>query len=477
MFNNTFARPRFRPALNVGCLMDISTGKYELGPHGESVLNGGISGITGICARPNNYKTALAVYMLAMMRRACHDSHTITYDTEGTLYPVGRFTAVSKYDDYLSKIDYSEDTQFAFTDISQYRGDEFFDLFRKTMNAKGKDASDHEKTTPFLDSDGKPRKAIYPSGGLIDSLSRMTVKAVEDIYEKNQIGESGMNTEAMNNGRAKKQMFNQLPQICARTGMYLLLTAHVKDVINMEMYPTDKRNLSYMKKDTVLEGVSGGFYSLPNNVWMVISNKSMLNKEKMPEYPWDNSTAMKDDTDLAVITMINLRGKNGMSGFPIDIVVSQAEGVLPSLSEFRYCKESERFGLGGNLQNYYMELRPDAKLSRTTVRGKLDKDARLRRACQVSSEMLQLVQFHRTLEPALLCTPKVLYDDLTAMGYDWDVLLDTRSYWVFAEDESKHSQPFLSTMDLLRMRLGQYVPFWLSKDAVAKLKMDKAIKG
>lgn len=477
MFNKTFARPRFRPAINVGCLMDVSTGSYELGPNGESILNGGISGITGIAARPNNFKTALAVYLLAMLRRSCHNSHTITYDSEGTLYPTARFTAVSKHDSYLKKIDYAEDTQFAFTDISQYSGDSFFDLFRKTMNEKGSNAKEYDLTTPFLNASGEAHKALYPSGALIDSLSRMTVSPVEDMYDKNQIGASGMNTEAMNNGRAKKQMFNQLPQICARTGTYLFLTAHVKDVINLEMYPTDKRNLSFMKKDTVLEGVSGGFYSLPNNVWMITSNKQLRTKDKMPEYPWDNSTAMKDDTDLTCITMMNLRGKNGMSGFPIDIVVSQSEGVLPALSEFHYCKSADRFGFGGNAQNYYMELRPDVKLSRTTVRQKLDNDARLRRVVQITSEMLQMIQFHRTMDKSLQCEPKTLYEDLIAMGYDWDVLLDTRSYWTFKEEEKDHELRFLSTMDLLRMRRGEYVPFWFTKEEKAKIKMEKAAKG
>jgi hypothetical protein len=457
--------------------MDVSTGKYEQGIHGESILNGGISGITGICARPNNFKTALAVYCMAMLRRACHNSHAITYDSEGTLYPVGRFTAVSKNDDYLSEIDYNEDTQFAFTDISQYTGDEFFDLFRKTVNEKGKNDKDHQATTPFIGPDGKQKTALYPSGGLIDSLSRMTVKSVEAIYDKNAIGESGMNTEAMNNGRAKKQMFNQLPQICARTGTYLFLTAHVKDVINMEMYPTDKRNLSFMKKDTVLEGVSGGFYSLPNNVWMITSNKPLQNKDKMPEYPWDNSAAMHGDTDLSVITMMNIRGKNGMSGIPIDIIVSQSEGVLESLSEFNYCKNSDRFGLGGNLQNYFMELLPETKLSRTTVRQKLNKDYRLRRAVQFTAELLQLIQFHREIDPELVCDAKTLYDDLAAMGYDWDTLLETRGYWVFEEEVKEHPRKFLSTMDLLRMRLGRYVPWWLDKEAKAKLKMEKAAGG
>lgn len=471
MFQKAFSRPRFRPAINMGALLDIPTGKYEYGQHGEAILNGGLSSMTGICARPNNFKTALAVYMLAQLRRVCHHTHTITYDTEGTLYPTSRFDAVSKNDPYLSSIDYDNDEQFAFTDLSQYMGDQWFDEFRKIVNQKTKDEKDWLATTPFLDGNGKPKDALYPSGGLIDSFSKFQVSAVEDIYNKNKIGDSGANTDAMMNGKAKNQMFNQMPQICARTGSYLILTAHLGDTINMEMFPTDKRNLSYMKKDTVLKGVSSGFYSLPNNVWMITHNKPLQNKDKMPEYPWDNATAMQGDTDLTIITMMNLRGKNGMSGLPVSLVVAQSEGILASLSEFHYVKENNRFGIGGNMQNYYMELLPDVTLSRTKIRKRLDENAKLRRAVQITAEILQMQQFHRGHEADLICEPKVLYDDLKAMGYDWDQLLgDTRSYWVFSKEEDEHDQKYLSTMDLLNIRLGKYTPFWMTKEEKAKLK-------
>lgn len=475
MFNDVFATPRFRPAVNVGCLMDISTGKFEFGEHGEAVLNGGISALTGVCARPNNFKTWLAVHMLAQLRQSFRRAHSITYDSEGTMDPVGRFTAISRNNSYLSTIDFKDDPQFAFTDLSQYNGDEFFDLFRKTLGGKGKDEKNHTMTTPFINAKGETKTALYPSGGLLDSLSRMTVTSVEAIYDKNVIGDSGMNTEALNNGRAKKQMFNQLPGLCAKTGAYIILTAHVKDVIQMEAYPTDKRNLSYMKKDTVLEGVSGGMYSLPNNVWMITSNKPLQNKEKMPEYPWDNSTAMQGDTDLTKLTMVNIRGKGGMSGLPINLVVSQSEGILPSLSEFDYCKENNRFGIEGSLQNYSMSLLPDVKLSRTKVRQRLNDDPRLQRAVRITADILQMHQFHRgAYGEDLLCDPAVLRDDLAAMGYDWDMLLtQTRPYWVPREDEDLHDEEYLSTLDLLRMRKGLYIPYWFTKEQKSKIDVTK----
>ena len=60
------------------------------------------------------------------------------------------------------------------------------------------------------------------------------------------------------------------------------------------------------------------------------------------------------------------------------------------------------------------------------------------------------------------------------MGYNWDTLLETRGYWVFDEELKEHPRKYLSTKDLLEMRIGKYVPWWLSKEEKANLKMEKA---
>lgn len=468
MFGKHFEKPAFRPAINIGCMLDISTGKYELGKHGEMILNGGLGSLTGIASRPNNFKTALAVYMLAMTRRAMPGSAAMIYDTEGTLNPVARFSSLSVAFEELKELDWEQDEQFHFTDLSRYTGDEFFKIFRTALLEKEKAEKDYLRTTPFLDMNGNKKKCLYPTMGLIDSFSKFIVTAVAEMYEKNAIGASGNNTDAMTNGKAKNQLFNQMPQVCAKSGTYMILTAHVGDIIQMEMYPTDKRNLSEMKKDTVLKGVSSGFYSLPNNVFDIMTNKPLLNKDKMPIYPLDNSTAMQGDSDLRILEVKNLRGKGGITGLVFNLIVSQTEGLLPALSEFHYCKEAG-WGIGGNLQNYFVELCPDVKLGRTIVRKKLNEDPKLRRAVEIQAEMLQLIQFQRwTAEQ--VCDPKTLYEDLKKMGYDWDVILgETRGYWVCEEDESLIEKKFLSTYDLLRMRTGDYKPYWMSDADKAKI--------
>lgn len=474
MFQGVFKKPSFRPAVNVGCLMDVSTGHYEEGEHGEMILNGGLGALNGIVSRPNNFKTALGVYMLSMVRRAFPGSHSMVYDTEGTLNPVARFSAIAKHCPEIAAIDFNDDPQFMFTDLSQYTGDEFFYTLRKALDAKAKDPKTYQRTSPFKDVDGSAKKFLHPTTAFIDSFSKFIVSAVDEMYAKNKIGDGKNNTDAMTNGKAKNQLFNQLPQVAAQTGTHFILTAHVGDIIQMEMYPTDKRNLTGMKRDTVLKGVSGGFYSLPNNVWDVVSNKPLLNGDKMPVYPLGTAAdQLQGDTDLRILEVKNLRPKGGMADLAVPIIVAQSEGVLVGLTEFHYCKENN-WGIGGNVQNYFVELLPDVSLSRTKVRTKLNESVELRRACEIQSELLQFIHFKREFDTP---TPKALYEGLKAMGYDWKVLLGTRNYWMCKEEEHLCEKKFLSTRDLVRMLRSEYVPYWFTKEEKAVIKPLEVVNG
>ncbi|ARV77331.1 putative UvsX protein [Pseudomonas phage Noxifer] len=469
MFGKVIEKPLFRPSLNVGGMYDIPTGHYELGKNGESIFNGGVGPLTGIASRPNNFKTALAIFMQAMIRRAFQTSAGLIYDTEGTLSPIVRFQTISMAFAELAMINWEEDELYTFTDLSRYTGDVLMKLYRDTVYEKTKDPKKNIMTTPFLDKDGDFRQAYIPTSLLIDSFSKFQIKEVQDMYDKNKIGDSKNNTDAMTSGKAKTQLFNQMPTMVAQTGSYVIMTAHVGDIINMEMYPTDKRNLSHMKKDTVIKGVGPGFYSMPHNVWDIMSNKPLVNKEKMPVFPLDNKTAMEGDSDLKLLEVQNLRGKGGITGLAMPMIMSQTEGYLPSLTELYYCRENE-FGFNGNNINYQLALAPDVNLTRTTVRAKLNESEKLRRVTEIQAEMLQLIQFHRTDSDRVFTDPATLYADLKAIGYDWDVLLNTRGFWVFKEQEHMFPKPFLSTMDLLRMRKGLYAPYWLPEADRERLK-------
>ena len=115
------------------------------------------------------------------------------------------------------------------------------------------------------------------------------------------------------------------------------------------------------------------------------------------------------------------------------------------------------YGLSGGQQNYFSPLLPDVKMSRTTARGKIDNNERLRRAINLSSEICQMKQLG--LHSNLIMDMELLVQKLTTAGYNIDQILDTRGYWI--PKEVDNPKQFLSSLDLLRMANGLYKPYWM----------------
>lgn len=472
---NAVKRPLFRPAIPLGSPFDIPTGQWCIGKRGENLMNGGLGPLTGIGARANNFKTALSICMLLLSRRSCLRSESLTYDTEGTLPFHQRFNNQASNIRKLQDIDFWDDDQSALTDISQYTGDEFCTLLRDmvSVRSKGANAKKYMEPTPFIDPRTKEvLEAFYPVFAFIDSLTNLPLSSVDAMYAKNDIGASGNNTDAASAGKAKKQWMNQLPQLLAKNGLYMILTSLIGDKMMEDKYAPDTRRLATMEKGTVFLGVSPAYYSLPNNLYEIRKNQHML-QDKRSVYPKEGDLDLEGDTDLRVLTVLNLRPKSGIAAIPTRIIVSQSEGPLIELSTFHMCREADWFGIttSGNNANYRMDLWPSVSMTRKSIRTKIAEDPILCTAINLTNDLLMLRQYHRELWIKYGCTAQELHDDLEALGYDWAVLLNTRNYWVFPSDEGLHPEPYLSILDLLKMRKKEYVPYWMSKEDKLKLKL------
>lgn len=462
------ASPFIKPLLNLGCLFDIQTGHYVKGLHGENILNGGLAPLTGIGGLPNTYKSTLAHYMTLIALDRHSFAHGNVYDTEMSMQErrFENFAACMERLDPNTLMFHetaNPDGRLMLTDATIATGDAWFDQIKAygDVKVKNKDDKSVSGNTPFKDKDGKALRAMYPSVVEIDSLSRMPIAAVDAILDKNAVGESGNNVEALRSSHAKNQMLIQMPVLTTEAALYTVITAHVSKGIDLDPYKPDPRVLSHLKNGLKFKYVPDQYYFLMQNLWFCFAASPMRNQTtKAAEYPRSSEDDDKASCDLMSITVMNLRGKYGASGMPYEYIVSQSEGLLVGLTEFNYLKQYGRFGLGGNDRNYYLELCPDISLSRTTVRSKLREHAKLRRAMEITSEICQMKNLWYDMDRTLLCDPKDLFADLKAKGYDWDVLLNTRGYWVFEND--KHPLPFLSTMDLLEMRAGTYKPYWMS---------------
>lgn len=465
----TTQAPSVKVLINVGATLDIPTGFYLKGKYGEHVLLGGLGYLTGMTGIGNSFKSTIMHYMMlsaADRLMSTAETHMDTYDTEINIHEHRLLALTKRFLSFMNKNIFMENI-WTITDKTIYYGDQWFEKMKEYLKAKIAGASKLMYETPFLERDGKTRmKVLIPTFGEVDSFSSFETSDVAKIQDENELGASGGNTIHMRQGLAKLRFMMEMPTLGGTSSHFTLLTAHLGKDIAMASgpyAPPPTKKLQHMRQGDKIKGVTDQFFFLTNNFWMTQSVSPLIKQDtKTPEYPSDSGDNMSGDMDLNLVTLKNLRGKAGPSGFNLEIVVSQTEGVLPSLTEFHFIKSSDRFGISGTLQHYNLDIYPDVKLSRTTIRGKIDNDLKLQRALNITSELCQMHQYYRSLKDVLIA-PKELYDGVKAQGYDWDFILESTRGWWTVNNES-HPLHFLSTLDLCHMAKGTYHPYWLEDD-------------
>lgn len=467
-FGDAPLAPVIRPMFNVGCLLDIPTGEFVRGKRGEMVLIGGHSYTFSVTGPGNSFKTDLGLFPIMTCLNRYPSHRASVFDTENSI-KYRRFQRIAKKMKNISHVDFaaessSPDPLLTLVQKSDISGDEWFEMVKEAKNKKVKNASKIMRTMPIAGGGGKLIKVMAPTHVLCDTLTQFSVKAVEEKIGKNQIGAKENNMIFMNDGIPKTQMIMQLPNITTNGEIYFVMTAHIGQRFEMDPYAPKPVSLTFSKTGAKVKGVPEKFQQINEHLLEVITTKPLLDKvSKAPLYPLVKEDKEKGN-DLFAILAINSRNKNGQSGVAFPFIVSQTEGIKPELTNYGYLKENGKFGIGGNDRNYYLELCPNETMMRTTVREKIETNTKLSRALEIQTEMLQMRKLWRVQEDKH-CLPKELYDDIIALGYDWDILLESRGYWMFREDEVDQP-PFLSTMDLLNMREGTYHPYWLEEDKV-----------
>lgn len=454
-----------KPLLPIGCLMDIPTGyTWNTGLHGESILNGGLPYTLGIVGRGNLGKSALKDYIeLTAADRIMSGTPTkiVDYDSENNIDKERKYQQSQRYDSFKGK-DILSDGTWTITDVSNYYGDEFMVETRNFCLEKEKNAKSIMVDLPLRNRDGSVFKMLTPTIGCIDSFTEFMTCNIAAITDKTGVGDTERQTVHMRQGLAKANMLKDLPRLVERYKHYMVLTAHVGGEVVIASGPPGAqppRKLQHLKQGDVIKGVTEKFFFLTLAVWQLTGSTIFTNQgTKAPEYPRDKTDNDTPSTDLNLINLKLLRNKCGPSGGTVNVFLSQQDGILPTLSEFHYVKNADRFGINGSIQNYHMDLCPDVGLSRTTVRGKIDNDPKLRRAINITSELRQMMEYQRHLAE-WFCSPEELFKDLKALGYDWDQILATRGWHTVNND--KHPVPYLSTLDLLKMRKQKYKPYWM----------------
>lgn len=450
-----------RPLLNTGTQIDYITGSFYKGANGEAMCNGGLSHYTGVVGLPNMYKTELAIALIKHSLERYKDVGCHTHDTEATLQAARMESRFSK-SRHLTLSDIRERTSLS--DSSSYSGNEWFESLKNMRDVRAKDKSLITET-PYLDTKtGEPIKIISPEINFLDSFSGLTTEGTNDAYEKYEIGDSKLQMMAMNINRAKNQIVEQMTDVALGGNIFSIQTAHIGEKYQLDPYNPSVRKMQHLRGNLTLKRVPEQFMFLTSGCWHCVSFSSILDGERFAEYPKKGDASTKGDTDLIELVVTNLRNKYGPSGLTQRFVVSQQDGLLNGLTDFHYCKKNKRYGIGGNNINYFMDLLPEVELTRKTIRDTIQENETLERALEITRWLAQFKYEPGKLDKSMLASPAKIYKKLTDLGYDWNLLLNTREYVIFGK-ESPEDKPFLSSLDILRMYHGFYHPYWYPKTA------------
>lgn len=458
----TFAEaPPFRPAINLGCLYDLPTGRYERGYDGHFYCTGGLNPTTGIGGRGNMFKSAILITkMMTALARIIPFGNSQSRDTEFS-QTYDRFQELSVHIPPLNGMDLSDCEYFLMTSQGETSGNAWFSQLQDYFEAKRNAGKQFTVTTPFLDQHGKALKMSQPTIVGLDSISQFTTDVTTKILDDNEIGDGSAQTVFMRGAGAKYQMFMQVPSLMASSGGYFITTAHMDEEIKMEMHAPDTRKLTFMRSGLKFKNVPNNFHTLTNNLWMVLKTTPLVDDKKRTYFSRDEKDIMEGNMDLMTLTMLNLRGKQGPSGMPFELVLSQREGILVPVTEYLYLKSHGHYGVTQTGNTMELDLYPGVVFDRKTLRSLVYKDEKMQRAMTISSELCQ-IKFMKPEHHDVLLRPKDLRKKLEELGYDWEKLLDTRGYWVFKEAEAQH-KPFLSTLDMLIMASGAEDQPWYAQ--------------
>lgn len=461
-------RPAMRLNLPVGAGFDLLNAEVVIGMKGEFIVNGGLAHSTSIAGAGNTFKSTLLEFLtLSAMNKimSTHDSYKHKYDTENNISLSGleRFTEQFEY--LPDGMILGDDPRWTITNKATIFAGEWLDAIRKELMDKSTSKDMQIEFNAFRDyRTGKALILPVPTFYDIDSLSELEGASSAEMVEEKGI--DGSETAFMKQGALKTKLLSILTNLSIKTNTYIGLTAQIGQKVSMDTmadkYSPPPKSSTYINANTKVKSVSDKFFFLPLTSLIVKKSSPLINPTtKTVEFPMSSDNELS--TDLHVLDVVPYRNKSGVSGQVLKVVVSQKDGVLPELTDFYNCKEN-KFGLEGPNTSYNFIIYPDVKMGRTTVRRKLKEDYKLARAAEITHNLLQSKYLRYTIDNDLYCEPEVLYKDIIALGYDWDVLLNTRG-WYAPDNYAKYLLPYLSIYDLLWMRKG-IVPFWYDKSTL-----------
>lgn len=464
--------PELRFRANMGGTMDIPGGDWHLGEYGESIINGGCTLYEVFAGKANNFKTTMISDTVAtIMDRYTNMMSSCTWKDEEETSNKRRITGLMSR---RSGFEAFQDNPMAIcdhgylvvTDKGVQSLNKWWSAIRDFAGGKVKDKTNYFESE-FVDTHGKPISFLLPTLSVIDSISEAECDDIVTIRDKTEVGQKEAQMLYMRQGLGKDRIIRESQTVSSTANHFMIMACQwgeeKPEIGGNPMAGPKPKKMNTFKGNEKLRGVPDSMLYLPQHVWLLDGSKNLRDDAGgNAEFPLDFDSST-ENLDLWMVPARMLRSKTGMSAFSLNLIVSQKRGFQPTLTEFyNIFRMKKRFGITGSGQYYNLDLMPELKLQRTEVRARIDENPLLRRALNITSEIAQIQDYDEKWSskiPPLTEIRKKLESD----GYDWNTLLSTRGWHTFKAFRPLND-PFLSSMDILKMFYNEYEPYWLEKD-------------
>ena len=439
IFKRSTNETAFVPYINTGTLFDIATGKFKCGVNNTQILDGGISSCMGISGRAQTYKSGIAGSLVANAMLVHPEAYAFIFDSENTI------SGPERYSDF-TPLDKPVHDRIAFYNSTTTNLTDFYDKIKQIADEKLANKKDYIVESPFKGADGKPIKTWIPTFVLIDSFSRARSNKGDDQFDKNNVDDSAMNTFYLYDGGVKSRIMNDLPTRAAKAGIYVILTAHVGDKMDLDPYSPTPKQLQFMKNNDRMKNVGSNFEFLTTALLQTNKATVLQDSNKHCLYPTVNST----DSEVNQVDTTLVRCKNNSAGVQIPYVLSQNQGILKDVTNFQLLRNCKNFGMTvkGNNQSFSPLLLPDVTVTRNNLRDTFDSNYRAARAIELTAQLCFIQQFWSTYRmPEYVHTPIEKFAELLTHNEKMSVdrVLESTSVW----STSKQERERLSIMDVL----------------------------
>jgi hypothetical protein len=436
--------------LNTNTIVDIATGKYLKAIDGRDRLNGGMFTINSSIGRAQTYKTTKILSYLSRILHIYPECEAIIYDTENSIQSKDRLAAlkgdlpIPTSDDFKDRI--------IIIDKSEKDMDSFAEMLKDIANQRIKMANELIAETPFKNVyTGQSMTMRIPLLLGIDSWSAMQSLAEIDMFKDNGLSDQGINRINIVDGNKKAVFLRNLVNLASIAGIYVFLTAHIGDLIKLNMFDTSSKDLQYMKNSDKLKGASSGFAFYSINLFDSRGVSALVDATNKDECKFPDLSLTPD---LSLVKTGIIKCKNNMSGTVLDDVLSQHEGILAGLSNYVNLDEA-KFGIGGNNVHKNCAILPDTSFTRKKIRSLLNTDYELSRALEILSDIMYMKKYWRIEKDSYLEKLCNISDEqlikmfLDKKGAVLDDILNSRGYWTFNESTKKDLRPYMGIPDII----------------------------